>query len=206
MFVAIEGIDGAGKTTVRKFLYRLLAEEDEDVLAVQGQSWLAPEHTSVITRAKFHGVKFPPNVLTAATVGDKEALCDRAIRPHRQRRTIIADRWLLSDMVYNCALWDIPMDVTWLAFRESRVVLPDLVIFMNTSPESALRRIGSRPSSRRHRWDSLSTLTSLRDLFMVAVNSFPKEIVVRVDNEGSLGDVCNTVAEKVMSRLPSVAR
>lgn len=204
MFVAIEGTDGSGKTTVRKFLYGLLGRGDGNVLTLQGQSWLAPVCTEIITYAKFHGVSYPPDVLTAATVGDKEALSDRVIRPQRAWRHIIADRWLLSDIVYNQVLWEIPMEITWRAFQASRVTLPDLTLFIDAPPELAWRRINSRPPSRRHRWDSLPMLTSLRASFERALDFLPADLVVRVSNTGPLGASLDAVAATVRHELPGV--
>jgi dTMP kinase len=186
LFIAIEGTDGSGKTTIRKHIYATLREQGLDVLSIQGQCWLIPAHTAVITRAKFHGVRYPADVLTAAAVGDKEALSDRILRPHLAWRHVVSDRYMLSDMVYHAALWGVPMEVTWRAFAASRVRRPDVFLYVDTPPELAWARVAARPATLRHPWDDAPTQARLYELFQRALRFPGTGRVHRVDNSGAL--------------------
>jgi dTMP kinase len=200
LFVAIEGTEGAGKTTIRRLLYRSLGAVPGEVLAVQGQSYLSAAHAKVITNAKFHGVIYPEDLLTAATIADKEVLCDRIIGPHRFWRTVIADRWIISDVVYNQALFGVPMEVTMRAFEASRVLDPDLVILVDTPPAVAWPRILNRRPAHPHRWDSPTMLETLYELFATATCRLPQDTVFRLPNDGSVEQAASLALGELLAR------
>ncbi|WP_030378778.1 MULTISPECIES: dTMP kinase [unclassified Streptomyces] len=189
-WVVLEGGDGAGKTSIRKHLYGAAQRADQEVLTVIQTSWLVPEHTEVITNARFHNRPLPRPRITAAYVGDKEAMTDRLIDPHLAERHVLGDRFVMSDMVYHQVLWDIPMDDTYQAYARSRVRFPDLTLFVDTAPETAVRRLMARGSDRRNRWDNLETQRRVHELFthiLYHSDRYPAlgRIVV-VDNSGDL--------------------
>jgi thymidylate kinase len=220
LFVAIEGTEGAGKSTIRRLLFASLSAASPsaaspsavspsaaspstgqgDVLAVQGQSYLAPAHAKIITYAKFRGTTYPADVLTAATVADKEILCERVIRPHQPGRTIVADRWILSDAVYNQALFGVPMETTMRAFAASRVLSPDVIILVDTAPGLAWQRILSRRPAHPHRWDSAAMLETLHELFLTACGWLPEEKILRLPNDGTPEQAIDLVLRGLRAR------
>ncbi|WUI00403.1 thymidylate kinase [Spirillospora sp. NBC_00431] len=197
MFIAIEGTDGCGKTTIRKHLHHTLRENGADVLTLQGQSWLNPRSTEVITNAKYHRMPYPAEVILSAMVEEKEAMSDRIVLPHRPWRYIISDRYTLSDVVYGAELWGIPVESTLRAFVDSRVVQPDLVLFIDTPVDIAWRRLNERPKANRHPWDVQQVQRRLYELFQDSLERYRALApVVRVDNSGVLADT--------LGRLPAV--
>lgn len=209
LFIAIEGTDGCGKTTVRKRIYATLREQGLDVLSIQGQAWLVPAHTEVMTRAKFHGVRYPAHVLTAAAVGDKEALSDRILRPHLAWRHVVSDRYTMSDAVYHAALWGVPPRRTWHAFAASRVLQPDVFLFVDTPPDLAWQRIAVRPAESRHPWDSARMQRRLYELFQEVLGFPTADTVMRLDNSGPFARTFDRLSawlyDTVIRKRPGVA-
>jgi dTMP kinase len=164
-WIVLEGGDGAGKTSIRKHLYGAARQAGLEVLTVIQTSWLVPKHTEVITNARFHNHPYPRQEITAAYVGDKEAMTDKLITPHLTERHVVGDRFVMSDMVYHQVLWDIPTDDTYRAYARSRVRFPDLTLFIDTPPETAVERLMSRGTDRRNRWDNLETQRRVHSMF-----------------------------------------
>lgn len=137
IYLVLEGSDGAGKTSIRKHLFRRLVEAGNEVLTVIQTSWLIPEHTEVITNARYHHRQYPQEVITAAYVGDKEAMTRYLVEPNLPYRDVIGDRFVASDMVYHQLLWGIPPERTYEAYAASAVRFPDLTA---SSTRSRTRR------------------------------------------------------------------
>lgn len=201
-WIVLEGGDGAGKTSIRRHLFSAVRDAGHEMLTLIQTSWLVPEYTKVITNARFHHQPYPPDQITAAYVGDKEAMTERLILPHLADRHLLGDRFVMSDMVYHRILWDIPEEVTYAAYARSRVRFPDLTIFVDTPPEVAVRRMAARGSARR-RWDALETQQRIHAAYTRIVGapdcfSALGEIQV-VENRGSLED---TLAQVNKIALP----
>lgn len=207
MFLAIEGADGAGKTTVRRHLFEQLRKRRVEVLTLQGPSWLVPKHAEVITNARYHGALYPHETLVAAYVGDREAVSDRIVRPHLSWRTVICDRFVLSDIVYQRVLWGVPPELAQQAFERSRVVWPDLTLFLDTPPDIAMDRLRAQPRRVSHFWDTYDHQRAAHELFkriIPVAESFGA--VMRIDNSGPLDQTLAFVTEHLVERIAGAAR
>ncbi|MEQ4305096.1 hypothetical protein ABNF97_27570 [Plantactinospora sp. B6F1] len=207
MFVVLEGGDGSGKTSVRKHLFRRLVDAGDEVLTVIQTSWLVPEHTEVITNARFHQTEYPPEVITRAYVGDKEATTRYFVEPHLPFRHVVGDRYVASDMVYHRLLWDIPPERTYEAYAASSIRFPDLTVFVDTDPDTAYARLQNRAGDRRNRWDTLEAQKTLYEAFQEALFSgrYPRlGSVVRVDNRGSFEQTAAAVDRHVLPLVKAV--
>jgi dTMP kinase len=201
MFVVLEGGDGSGKTSIRKHLFQRLVESGAEALTLIQTSWLVPEHTEVITNARFHQRAYPQHEITAAYVGDKEATTRSFVEPHLPYRHLIGDRYVGSDMVYHRLLWGIPSDTTYEAYAASGVRFPDLTVFVDTDPETAYERLQTRGGDRRNRWDTLEAQKTLYTAFndILFSGRYPRlGPVVRIDNRGRPEDTRAIVDRDVL--------
>jgi dTMP kinase len=202
MFVAIEGGDGAGKTSIRAYLFDQLRRRGREVVTLQGPSWLVPGAAKVITDARYRGARYPHPTLAAAYVADREALSDRVVRRHIPWREVICDRFVLSDIVYQRVLWGVPTDLTLPAFERSRVARPDLTLFVDTPPDVALARLRLQPRRTTRFWDTVGHQRAVHELFHRLVGdpgSFGP--VLRVDNSESFDRTLAFVSEYVVERI-----
>ncbi|WP_437760777.1 dTMP kinase [Sorangium sp. So ce1389] len=201
-FVAIEGIDGSGKTSLRKWLYQELRRRGAGVLSIPSHCWLDPDATEIITDAKYHERVPSREALTAAYVRDKELLSARLIEPHRRVRGVLSDRYVWSDVVYHEVLYGTPRVVTAGAYRESAVSRPDLVILVSVSPEVAAERIRARGVAADNRWDTVEILRRLEEGFRAIVADPPHAApVVELDNSGPPGAMLDLARETLLPRL-----
>jgi dTMP kinase len=149
-FIALEGIDGAGKTTLRKHLAGVARARGIDLLNTMHLAWLRPEDAETITAVRRRRPQpRPAEQVLRAYVADKESLADSIIRPHLQYRHVLSDRYIASDMVYTEMDAGIAGDALYEAYCSGRVEWPDVVVFVDTPPEVACQRMqaaGEEPS------------------------------------------------------------
>jgi dTMP kinase len=186
-FLVLEGTDGSGKTSLRKHVFQALKQQGREILTITPLSWRYLDATETIITAKSHALPVPPVEITRAYVRDKEALSDRIIRPQLRHRPVLVDRFIVSDMVYHHALWEIDPAQTYRAYCSSRVRFPDCHFFVDTPPQLAFERMLARGTGGRNRWDYLETQKRLYDTFQEVLFSgrFPAlGEARRIDNSG----------------------
>jgi dTMP kinase len=208
-FVVLEGGDGSGKTSVRKHLFARLREQNVVALSTIPVSWLIPESTEVITKAKYFNYKFPPQTILRAYVRDKEELTRRLLEPHLPWRPVICDRFVLSDIVYNELLYSIPVAETAEAYRASSVIEPDFMIFMDTPPEVAVARLDKRFQTQRHEWETFEKQQRIYAAFSGVLQQNPaglKVKVLRLDNSGGLEETLQQVDSLVVPEILGAVR
>jgi dTMP kinase len=186
-FLALEGIDGSGKTTLRKLVFQELRQQGHEILTTTPFGWRDAQAAETIVEAKAHGVPMAPSLITRAFVRDKEVLSDRIIRVQLPHRPVLVDRFIASDMVYHQALWRISPAETYRAYCASRVRMPDCHFFVDTPPELAFERQVARGTGGKNRWDYLDTQKRLYETYEEVFFSgrFPSlGEVRRIDNSG----------------------
>lgn len=204
LFVAIEGGDGAGKTSLRKQLYNLLRKQGKDVLSLQGRCFLDPRSAEILTKARFHDAAYTKSEILNAHIVDRELLSKRIIRPHLSRRHVLCDRYLISDIVYQSVLWQIDPWLTWRGYAASTVLRPDLIVYVDTPPEVASERLARRAVGEMRWWERLAVQREVHVLFSRVLfdDDFPKLApTMRVDNAGSSGEAFAAAANAVIELI-----
>ena len=148
--VALEGCDGAGKSTLRAQLRARFRDLGIPMLEVGQHGWLDPETARVIVDVRDQRKTHAPEVIAAAYVRDKCAHMRATILPAAGRRLVLCDRSVISDMVYLEVLYGLPADDTLTTYERSGLPLPDAVAFISVPVEMAVRRIASRAKPTRH--------------------------------------------------------
>src|SRR4051812_44926791 len=99
IFIAIEGIDGAGKTTQVERLYNALSAADE--IVVRSKEPTDGPHGLRI-RASAQNGRMNPHEELAAFVADRREHVAKVIRPALSRgEIVILDRYLYSTIAYQ---------------------------------------------------------------------------------------------------------
>ncbi len=203
-FIAVEGSDGAGKTSVRKHLFARLRAAGATPLALTRYGYLDIEHTRVLTEVKWRRREHDRDAVLRALVGDKLRTSERLVRPHLRHRHVLADRFVLSDLVDNHVLRGIPYETTHAAFLEAGVRLPDLTLYLHTPPEIAAARKAGRPADNENWWDALEVQRALHAAFESLCgpdSPVPVGRVLRVDNSGDQRATLSFIDEHVLPGL-----
>lgn len=166
-FIVVEGLDGTGKTTLRKGLFRLF----EGLYGVTPLAALTTNYLDSTVALDLVEGKYQPTVgnqirYLAALAADKQATAHRLIAPSLPARPVIADRWLLSELAFFAVKHDRTPKETYAVLTESLRVVPDLTLVLDITPETAMERAAARSGdATRADWDVLDVQARVREVY-----------------------------------------
>lgn len=145
MFVTLEGLDGAGKSTQARLLAQKLTEEGRDVVTTRepGGTPLGEE----VRRLLLGGPPMSAWTEAALFLAARAELVDQVIRPALRRGAdVICDRYLDSSLVYQGAARGLGMERV-LAFNLQAIgdCVPDRTFVLLVSPDEAEARAADEP-------------------------------------------------------------
>ncbi|MEM2910790.1 MAG: dTMP kinase [Nitrososphaerota archaeon] len=155
ILVAVEGIDGAGKTTQSKALVRWLRKNG---YAAKYTS----EPTSTVTGKLLSRPRFATSPVLEALLfaADRMEHVKRVIEPGLKKGyVIVSDRYVYSSIAYQGAMLS---DVDWVRVVNKFAPRPDVAFLLDLEPELALSRI-KRPRSR---FERLELLKAVRKVYL----------------------------------------
>jgi len=180
MLIAIEGIDGSGKTSLAKFLEKKLKKLGFDAI-------LFKEPTkSKYGRKIMESDNLSPEEELELFILDRKYDVENNILPAlREGKIVLMDRYYYSTMAYQGALG---LDVEEIRRRNEEIAPePDLVIFLDIDPEKAISRITRR--GKADRFENTDYLKKVREIFL-SLND--KMVVLNAD------DSPNAIREKAL--------
>ncbi|QNR22520.1 deoxynucleoside kinase (plasmid) [Exiguobacterium sp. Helios] len=187
-FISLEGTDGSGKSSLRRYITSSFWDADVKALSTGPHSFLLPKHSEIIVDVR-EGRLHSKEQITESYVLDKKEHQDRTIVPSIEKNQwIIADRSLVSDIVYHEVVFGIDPFVTYDMQRKLGVKMSDIIVFLDTPPDIAFQRINERQTDGFKFWETKETLKRLYDSYNQVLFSgrFPDVPEVKViDNSGS---------------------
>jgi acyl carrier protein len=149
-FIALEGCDGVGKSSIRNLLRDGLESAGMPCMMVGQHSWLDLPSARIINDIRDQVRSHPEDSLMRAYLVDKSLHAHRTIGPALDRRAVIADRYYLSDAVYQEVLYGVPAEHTLQAHRDNATLRPHVVVYVWAPVELAYERIQRRSKAARH--------------------------------------------------------
>jgi dTMP kinase len=139
-YVAFEGVEGAGKSTVIGEVARLLEAEGDEVVLVRepGGSPLGEG----IRQLLLHGPPMIPWAEAQLFAAQRAQLAAEVIRPARERGAwVLGDRSVYSSLAYQGHARGLGIGAV-RAVNEAGLggTWPDIVVLLDTDPEEGLRR------------------------------------------------------------------
>ena len=172
MLLALEGIAGAGKSTLRDWL--LSAATGRDIpMGHAGQfSWLSLPATRTLIALRSGRPAPTARQALAAAQRDLELHARHNLVPALARGPVIADRLILS----TAALLALVHEGAWSAATcgsspKSTAARPDLTVLITTPPEVCHGRLADRETARRFGEDQ-KTNARLADLYAQAATAW----------------------------------
>lgn len=139
-YIGLEGVEGAGKTTIAASLRDTLEAEGTDVIVVRepGGTELGEE----IRRLLLHSGDMSPWAEAALFAAQRAQLAAQVVRPALDRGTwVVSDRTYYSSLAYQGGARGLGVDRV-RALNEAALdgVLPDLVVVLDVDPRIGLGR------------------------------------------------------------------
>lgn len=157
MLIAIEGVDGSGKATQSKELYKRLTEAGMEVAAISFPDYDSPssELTKMYLMGAFGQDAQAVDAYQASTFFAADRFASWRTKPwgrhYRKGGLVIADRYTTANMVHQAGKIADPADrqryLDWLTdfeFRLYGIPQPDLVFFLDVPLENRAQLVKDR--------------------------------------------------------------
>ncbi|MFJ1662352.1 nucleoside/nucleotide kinase family protein [Streptomyces anthocyanicus] len=179
--IVLEGGDGAGKTTLRKGLFRLIESlYGVTPLSILTTNFLAPDAAGALVEGKHQPSAENRDRYLSALCTDKRATVERLILPALPCRPVIADRWIISELAFFAVKHATPPERTYAALAPAVQIRADATLLLETTAEAAVARAAHRADdAARPDWDNVPVQERVR-----AVH---REITARPEAFGLLG-------------------
>jgi len=196
MFIAIEGIDGLGKSTLCRRLVPLLTQhlsrkvflvhdpDDSPFGAFVHDLWHSSENPEAV---------YWPLIFAASSTKAQVERWDLGVDT-----ILMSDRCALSTFAY-CYSEAAPL--SWIEVLHHRYQYPDLTIYLDIAPQTAARRL---LADGRELEGTVARLHSLRDRYLVALDSWKshqRSILIVDVNGPAPDDFAIIVAEIILDFL-----
>jgi dTMP kinase len=208
VFIVIEGVDGAGKTSMAQRLVEKLNQDDVFLIqhGYSGAIYVRePGSTSFGTgvRQLFLEGEHPlaPMTEALALMAAKSQLIEEHIRPHVHRGWIVVcDRYTRTLLAYQGGLRGIPMQTLVDLLGSAGILIPpNLELFLSVTPETS----AARRSSHVNAFDELaaSRAEDLRKGFRDAQKALPSYRSIEIDANGEADEVYEKISSEVKRYL-----
>ncbi len=140
LFVTIEGIDGCGKTTQARLLYKRLLREGVDAVLTH-EPTNGPTGKLIQKLLKGQG-EIPAKLLALLFAADRYEHVEKLIKPAlRSGKIVICDRYYHSSIAYQSSMG---VDEAYVKCINDFAVKPDLAILLRISANTAAVRVNKR--------------------------------------------------------------
>lgn len=198
LFIALEGIDGSGKSTQMQLLKDNLEKAGHKV-------YLTCEPTDGVCGKAIRNIftqklDTDHRVIAGLFVADRlEHILDKTnglLKKLEEGYTVITDRYLFSSYAYQGA----HMSLDWVIAANSQsaeLLTPDLNVYIDISPEVSMERITKNRTSTEL-FETHENLRKVRDTYLLAFKKLQdEETVFTVNGDQEVEAIAGEIWEKV---------
>lgn len=195
MFIAVEGIDGSGKGTQSKLLNKWVKEKGHD-------TFLTREPTGGVIGQLLREVLkkggLDPRAEALLFAADRTEHVKEISLKLAEGRAIISERYFYSSIAYQGASG---VSMKWLMELNRFAPIPDLVLYLDVSPEVGLERISSGNSLRssmreKEYFEKQDFLSKVREIYLDLANENKNNFAV-IDASGTIDEVQTAIRRRV---------
>ncbi len=192
VFIAIEGLDGCGKTTQAKELSRKLSNA-----GINSMQTMEPTDGKIgkfIRETLSEKVKIDMLSLQLLFVADRsehvKSIYDRI---GSESAVVVSDRYYYSTIAYGEAMG---ISRKYLETANYIFPVPDKTFFIEISPELAIERLNAR-NDRKELFEKLETLKKVKESY----SKFNGAEVERIEGDRSISEISEELFKKSMALL-----
>ncbi len=198
MFLSLDGGDGTGKSTQCRLLAEWLREQGHKVVTCRdpGTTPLGESVRNLVLDR--HDLNIHRRSEMLLYMAARAQLVEEVIRPALAAgRTVLADRYLLANVVYQGYGGGLEVDTLWQVGRVATGnLMPELTIVLDVPAHVAAKRLTGEPD--RMERQGLAFHARVREGFLAEAARRPGEIVV-VDASADVVKVQNAIQAAVAS-------
>ncbi|MGI9474660.1 MAG: dTMP kinase [Rubripirellula sp.] len=165
VFIALDGIDGVGKSTQIERLMQHLGDRGLHLLLVRdpGTTVIGAKLRELLLDSDLDLHRRTEAMLFMAS---RCEMIETSIRPALESgTTVVSDRFLLANVVYQSVGGGVPTEQLWkMGLLANQGLLPDMTVLLDMPAEAALRRLGDETDRMERR--GLEYMESVRQAFL----------------------------------------
>lgn len=192
LFIALEGPDGSGKSTIAKLLADYLEKNKIPHILTRepGGTGIGEKIRDLILDKKNTNMSDQTEALLYAASRSQHV--DEKILPSlKEGKTVICDRFVLSSLAYQGKGRGLGIgNVKKINDFAIGDIYPDLILFFHVDPSIALKRKMGHMQVDRLELEGDSFHRNVYDGYMEALDMYPKNIK-KIDASGTIQDVLN---------------
>ena len=191
VLIAIEGIDGAGKTTQAKILCKKLQKEGYATVCFHeptGGEW----GIKIKDLAKNGRQKTSPEEEMNFFYQDRIEDVKKNIRPAlKDKKVVVMDRYYFSNIAYQSARG---LDASIIEKRNEKIApKPKLLIILDLTPQAALKRIKEKRNGKPNHFERTKHLEKVRETFLKCFRERASTKIVDGDDARSESTIANEI-------------
>ncbi len=183
-FLVLEGIDGSGKTTIALKLKKAYEERGKPVLITREPT---DYEVGQYIRKYLNSVSVEerdPVFEALIFAADRALHIRKRIIPHLEKGyLVISDRYYYSSLAYQSING---IDLAWVLEVNKFMLNPDLAIFLDVSPEEAIKRI-------KHARNVFEKKKFLQKVYGTYIEMVDKGMLIKIDGRKRIVDVVNEI-------------
>ena len=198
MFIAIEGIDGTGKSTQAKRLAEYLeAKGKKVILTKEPGGWEGGEKLRELVLG---GKLQHPWSEAYLFMLDRAEHVKRVILPAlKEKTTVICERYHASTLAYQVWGRGLPQAPFDMLFQLSEFPLPDITILLDLDPEKSLARVRGRGAMDAFEKEGLEFMKKIRRGYLEQLKNNNERWV-----SISAADTLNVVFENIVRQIETM--
>lgn len=185
--IAIEGIDGAGKSTQANLVQSVL--QSRRLKVMQTKEPTTGQWGQMLRDSAATGRLSLEEEINVFIKDRKEHVETKIIPALEDGWIVIVDRYYFSNMAYQGSRGMAPEEI--MRLNESFAPEPDLLVLIDVDPKVGLERIRTRGDRANHFEDS-STLTKAREIFL----GIQKPYKFEIDGRAHPDDIRNLIVRQ----------
>jgi len=195
MFITLDGIDGVGKSTQIARLMGHLADQGLEPLLVRdpGTTRIGAKLREILLESDLELHRRTEAMLFMAS---RCEMVETVLRPALQAgKTVVSDRFLLANVVYQSVGGDVPAERLWEMGRLANGGLhPDLTLLLDMPAARSMERLGNETDRMESR--GVDYMESVRQAFLEQL-PHSSEATAIVNADQSPSEVSRDLLERV---------
>lgn len=201
--IAIEGIDGSGKTTQAQELKKVLKKNGNGVYFTKNPT--AGEIGQFIRQILAGKKHFSPVSFQYLFVADRAYQQNELSQKLEKGNMVITDRYFWSSVAYgaedrginfgNKQSADVLLSAFGILSTYYQFMVPDITIYLKISPETALKRIANERASKDI-YDQKSKLENIAAGYDWLIKKFPNEFII-LDGERPVKEITEEILKEI---------